>query len=419
MSGGQSLDRYGGDQVEHQVQLRTPSPVHRRLADARAARDALDGHPGVADGRELLEDGGRIASVTSSRSTAAPAGALRRGAFPAAPPAASAGTRGVGVRRHAFSIGRDDETVAFRRQEAIVSRCDDTVPSRRNKLAKQQLRNVKDGPRIPPPSSESSGCEPGPPHTADVGIPHRRSRGARRPVRPHRQWRPPDPAGVRPPALGHARHFITAFATAKLTAQYSQAKLGQVWQVANPLLNAAVYYFIFGVLLGTKHGVRDFVPFLVTGVFIWTFTQSSIMAGTRAISGSLGLVRALHFPRAALPVSYAIQQLQQLLFSMAALVVILLCFGIPVSTSWLLVVPILTLQFVFNAGVAMIMARMGAKTPDIAQLMPFVLRTGLRLRCHVEHRLDAQAQQHAALGDGRAGEQPGRRLHRPDALRAP
>lgn len=171
------------------------------------------------------------------------------------------------------------------------------------------------------------------------------------------------------------RHFISAFATAKLTAQYSQAKLGQVWQVMNPLLNAAVYYFIFGMLLGTSHGVPDYIPFLVTGVFVWTFTQSSIMAGTRAISGNLGLVRALHFPRAALPISFALQQLQQLLFSMAALVVILLCFGIPVSASWALVIPALFLQFTFNAGVAMVMARMGAKTPDIAQLMPFVLRT--------------------------------------------
>ncbi|MCX4908254.1 ABC transporter permease [Streptomyces sp. NBC_00878] len=185
--------------------------------------------------------------------------------------------------------------------------------------------------------------------------------------------RPSLPQYVR--RLWARRHFITAFATAKLTAQYSQAKLGQVWQVATPLLNAAVYYFIFGELMGTSRGVPDYIPFLVTGVFVWTFTQSSIMAGTRAISGSLGIVRALHFPRAALPVSYALQQLQQLLFSMAALFVILLCVGVPVSVSWLLAVPALALQFAFNAGVAMIMARMGAKTPDIAQLMPFVLRT--------------------------------------------
>ncbi|MBC2906674.1 ABC transporter permease [Streptomyces cupreus] len=185
--------------------------------------------------------------------------------------------------------------------------------------------------------------------------------------------RPTLPEYVR--QLWARRHFIAAFSTAKLTAQYSQAKLGQLWQVMNPLLNAAVYFLIFGVLLGTKQGVPDYVPFLVTGVFIWTFTQSSILAGTRAISGNLGLVRALHFPRAALPISFCLQQLQQLLFSMGALVVILLAFGVPVAASWLLAVPTLVLQFTFNAGVSLIMARVGAKTPDIAQLMPFVLRT--------------------------------------------
>ncbi|MGW3020378.1 ABC transporter permease [Streptomyces longwoodensis] len=185
--------------------------------------------------------------------------------------------------------------------------------------------------------------------------------------------RPPLPEYIR--QLWARRHFITAFATAKLTAQYSQAKLGQLWQVMTPLLNAAVYYFIFGVLLGTKRGVPDYIPFLVTGVFVWTFTQTSIMTGTRAISGSIGLVRALHFPRAALPISFCLQQLQQLLFSMAALVLILFIVGVPPTVSWVLVIPVLTLQFVFNAGASMVLARIGAKTPDIAQLMPFILRT--------------------------------------------
>ncbi|MFE9448199.1 ABC transporter permease [Streptomyces sp. NPDC006739] len=173
------------------------------------------------------------------------------------------------------------------------------------------------------------------------------------------------------------RHFVLAFSQAKLTAQYSQAKLGQLWQVATPLLNAAVYYFIFGVLLHASRGLSQdvYIPFLVTGVFVFTFTQSSVMSGVRAISGNLGLVRALHFPRAALPISFSLQQLQQLLFSMIVLFVVATGFGSYPSLSWLLIVPILLLQFLFNTGLALIVARMGAKTPDLAQLMPFVLRT--------------------------------------------
>ncbi|MCX4680012.1 ABC transporter permease [Streptomyces sp. BE308] len=173
------------------------------------------------------------------------------------------------------------------------------------------------------------------------------------------------------------RHFIMAFSRAKLTAQYSQAKLGQLWQVATPLLNALVYFLIFGLILGTRKGMSQeiFIPFLVTGVFVFTFTQSSVMAGVRSISGNLGLVRALHFPRASLPISFSLQQLQQLLYSMIVLVLVAVGFGSYPTLSWLLVIPALAMQFFFNTGLALVMARLGSKTPDLAQLMPFVMRT--------------------------------------------
>ncbi|TXS44805.1 ABC transporter permease [Streptomyces sp. t39] len=192
-------------------------------------------------------------------------------------------------------------------------------------------------------------------------------------------------SGARPGLLEYVsqlwgrRHFILAFSQAKLTAQYSQAKLGQLWQVATPLLNALVYFLIFGLILQANRGMSTdvYVPFLVTGVFVFTFTQSSVMAGVRAIAGNLGLVRALHFPRASLPVSFSLQQLQQLLFSMVVLIAVVVVFGSMPTWSWLLVVPALALQFVFNTGLALIMARLGSKTPDLAQLMPFIMRTWL------------------------------------------
>ncbi|MFE4632521.1 ABC transporter permease [Streptomyces sp. NPDC056773] len=177
--------------------------------------------------------------------------------------------------------------------------------------------------------------------------------------------------------LWERRHFIIAFSRAKLMAQYSQAKLGQIWQVATPLLNALVYYLIFGLILGASKGIpkNDYIPFLVIGVFVFTFTQSSLMAGVRAIPGNIGLVRALHFPRASLPISFSLQQLQQLMFSMIVVFVVTVGFGNYPTLSWLLVLPVLVLQFAFNTGLALIFARMGSKTPDLAQLMPFVTRT--------------------------------------------
>lgn len=192
-------------------------------------------------------------------------------------------------------------------------------------------------------------------------------------------------SGARPGLLSYTkqlwarRHFIVAFANAKTRATYSTAKLGQVWQVLTPLMNAAVYYLIFGYLVQTKDGIDNYVAFLVTGVFVFTFTQSAVLAGSRAISDQLNLIRALHFPRACLPISFTIVQLQQLLFSMVVLCAIVLGTGEPLTPKWLLVLPALMLQFVFNVGLSLVLARIGAVLVDIKQLLPFLLRTWLYL----------------------------------------
>ncbi|MFJ5925924.1 ABC transporter permease [Kitasatospora sp. NPDC092948] len=171
------------------------------------------------------------------------------------------------------------------------------------------------------------------------------------------------------------RAFISAFATARLVAQYTTAKLGQLWQVLTPLLNCAVFYLVFGVIMQSRDSVPVYIAWLCVGVFVFQFSQSAIQAGTRSISDNLGLIRALHFPRASLPIAFTVIQLQQLLISMVVLVAIVLMNHVTPGMTWLLIIPALLLQSLFNTGLAMVMARIGAKTSDISQLMPFLLRT--------------------------------------------
>lgn len=188
-------------------------------------------------------------------------------------------------------------------------------------------------------------------------------------------------AGARPSLPAYARqlwayrHFIAAYANAKLVATFSTARLGQLWQVLTPLTNAAVYYLIFGVILNTRHGVDNFIAYLCCGLFIFTFTQAVVQQGTQSISGNLGLIRALHFPRACLPIAVMLTQFQTLVGAIVVLIGILLVTGEPITVEWLLLLPALALQSVFNAGLALAMARFGAKLTDLKQVMPFVMRT--------------------------------------------
>lgn len=184
--------------------------------------------------------------------------------------------------------------------------------------------------------------------------------------------RPPLPAYLR--QVWARRHFVAVLAAARLRAPYSDSRLGQLWQMATPLLNAGVYYLVFGLLLGAGHGTAHYIPYLCTGVVVFTFTQSAVLTGTRSVGDSLALTRALRFPRACLPLAATLVQFRQLLYAIGVLAAVLPLSGVPVTPRWLLLAPALLLQAVFNAGLALAVARVGATYTDTAQVTPFLMR---------------------------------------------
>lgn len=170
------------------------------------------------------------------------------------------------------------------------------------------------------------------------------------------------------------RHFIAAFANAKVTASLGSTRLGVVWQVLTPLINASVYYVIFGVLINTRQDVDNFIAYLCAGVFVFGFTQSVVQAGAQSITANMGLIRALHFPRASLPIAISLVEVRNMIASMVVLIAIVLITGEPITVEWLLMIPVLLLQAIFNAGLAMFVSRLAAKVHDVRQLIPYVMR---------------------------------------------
>lgn len=177
--------------------------------------------------------------------------------------------------------------------------------------------------------------------------------------------------------LWERRHFIRVYATSRTASKYSSSALGQLWQVLTPLLNAGIYWVMFGLVLGGHDHVENYPAFLITGMFVFTYGQRSATAGAKSVSGNLSLIRALHFPRAALPLAYTLQELRQLAISMGVLLVLVVITGEFPTWFWLMIPVVLLLQTMFNIGLSLVLARVGASLRDMNQLLPFVMRTWL------------------------------------------
>ena len=189
--------------------------------------------------------------------------------------------------------------------------------------------------------------------------------------------------GSRPPLLTYIgqvwqrRAFAMTLAQYRIRAANEQNRLGLAWVVIRPLLNAVVYGLIFGVVLKTANngpGLPNFIPYLIVGVFIFEFFSDSFADGSKAITRNAQLVSSLSFPRILLPISMVLQSLFELIPMIAVMLAIVLIAGEPVTFAWLMLVPILALFTLFNAGVAFIAARLTVHFRDFSQIVPFITR---------------------------------------------
>ena len=185
--------------------------------------------------------------------------------------------------------------------------------------------------------------------------------------------------GARDPLLTYVKHawqrrdFAYVMALYTDQANSSRNRLGRWWLVLVPTLQAAVYGLIFGILLGGSRP-ENFIPFLITGVFLFSFLQGAYSSGANSVTSNIGLVRSLSFPRILLPINALIQQVFSLLPQVALLLITLLLFQQQVTWNWLYLIPILLLMVVFGFGLATISARLTVHVQDLNKLNPFLTR---------------------------------------------
>jgi teichoic acid transport system permease protein len=186
--------------------------------------------------------------------------------------------------------------------------------------------------------------------------------------------RPKLPAYVR--SLWSRRQFVASMATSNAYARNRNTYLGQFWNILNPLLWSAVYFLVFGLLLGARGDMdgATYVAFLVTGVFLFRYISSCMSSGAKSISGNISLVRSLHFPRAALPVATVLTEFVILLPALVVLVIIVAATGQGPAWSWALFPVAAVLIWMFSTGLALVIARMIADVRDLTNLLPFITR---------------------------------------------
>jgi lipopolysaccharide transport system permease protein len=150
----------------------------------------------------------------------------------------------------------------------------------------------------------------------------------------------------------------------ELRNRYLGSFSGGAWALLQPLVQLAVYAFVFGYVFRARLPGADapgYVPFLVVALWPWTAFSEALSRATTAIPDNASLIGKVALPRAALVLAPV---LASFTIHGAGFLGLLLV---------LLLLPALLLLFLFALGLALLLSALQVFVRDIAPALPQLL----------------------------------------------
>lgn len=173
--------------------------------------------------------------------------------------------------------------------------------------------------------------------------------------------------------------LVQNLAVRDVEVRYKHSLLGLYWAVINPLINAAIFSFVFGLIFHASGAGVPYPVFLITGLTFWNLFANGVSSAAVSITGSAALLTKVYFPRVVLPTAAVLARAIDFGFSLVVLAVFLAVFRVPIRWTAVGILAILVLQGMFTLGIAYIVASLNVLYRDVSQLTGLVLTVWMYL----------------------------------------
>lgn len=177
------------------------------------------------------------------------------------------------------------------------------------------------------------------------------------------------------------RYFILSSIQVDFRARFVRSRLGGLWMIINPLVQAAIFAIILGqVLSGRLPGKTDdplaYPIFLLSGTLGWNLFSEVVVRCLTVFIDNGNLLKKLVFPKICLPLIVAGSSLVNNMLLFIAILVIFLILGF-IPGLHLLWIPLLTIINLFFAlGIGVILGTLNVFIRDLGQIIPIILQLG-------------------------------------------
>lgn len=162
------------------------------------------------------------------------------------------------------------------------------------------------------------------------------------------------------------RYLLEDMVARDIKLKYRRSVIGFFWSILNPLLMMCVITAVFQNLF--RMNVDNFAVYYLTGWCVFNFVTEATNGAMTSILNSSSLIRKVYIPKYIFPMQKCVFSFVNMLFSLAALFVVMLVLGVGFTWKLLLVPLPLILALVFSVGLGMILATAAVFFRDMIHL---------------------------------------------------
>lgn len=150
--------------------------------------------------------------------------------------------------------------------------------------------------------------------------------------------------------------------------KYRRSVLGVVWSVLNPLLMMIVMALIFSNVFRFQFDMYPFAVYLILGQIIFAVFQDGTNGALGSIIDSASLIKKIKINKVIFPTEKVLFAVVNFLFSLIAVVAVMIFFGMAPSWEAFLTPILITLLAVFTLGVGYIISALAVYFRDVIHL---------------------------------------------------
>ncbi len=173
--------------------------------------------------------------------------------------------------------------------------------------------------------------------------------------------------------LWRYRQLLKMLVARELKVRYKNSFLGFFWSIIPPLMQVAVFSFLYRGVLGLP--AKNLSAYLLTGIIPWSFFSSCILDASQSIVVNYTMIRKIYLPREAIPLAIVISNTVHFILGwvvyFAAFLVVAHFFnvGIPLVPSMVFFPFLVILEVILVTGISLYVAALNVFYEDVKFLL--------------------------------------------------